>query len=99
MCYGISGLNKHHENVILNSRRELQIGLKTPHSQLLKQAGDLSHKLEIKDDLKAPLISTLHRGIDTTLLVRTILIVQNLHFFISKIVPMKNSFVKSILTL
>ena len=77
-----SGLGKHHENIILNSRRELQIGLKTRHSQLLKQAGDLSHKPEIKEDLKAHLISTLHRGIDTTLLVRTILIDRNLHVFI-----------------
>ena len=79
-----SGLGKHHENIILNSRRELQIGLKTRHSQLLKQAGDLSHKPEIKEDLKAHLISTLHRGIDTTLLVSTIFIDRNLQIFISK---------------
>ena len=68
--------------MILNYRRELQIGLKIPHSQLLKPAGDLSHKPEIKVDLKAHLISTLHRGIDTTLQVRTIRIIQNLHIFI-----------------
>ena len=77
----------------------MQIGLKTPRSQLLKRAGDLSHKPEIKEDLKAHLISTLHRAIDTTLLVRTILIDRNLHIFISKFTSMNNRYAKSILTL